>query len=131
MANPPSDVTHDALVSAPILVDNTPPVFKTLAMQGRRLHTEVVDSVGPIVRMEVAIDGRLEWRPLVPVDGIFDTADETIDFDITPLAVGPGPHWVAGRAFDAAGNTAVRDVQAPCRHVPHYARACSGPGRDI
>jgi hypothetical protein len=113
MANPPGDVTHDALVSAPILVDNTPPVIKTLAIQGRRLHAEVVDGVGPIVRVEMAIDGRLEWRPLVPVDGIFDTADETIDFDITALAIGPGPHVVAVRAFDAAGNATVRDVEAP------------------
>ena len=113
MANPPGDVTHDALVSAPILVDNTPPVFRTLAIQGRRLHAEVVDGIGPIVRVEVAVDGRLEWRPVVPVDGIFDTADETIDFDVTPLTAGPGPHLVAVRAFDAAGNATVRDVQAP------------------
>jgi hypothetical protein len=75
MANPPGEVTHDAFVSAPVLVDNTPPVFKTIAMQGRRLRAEVIDGVGPISRVEVAIDGRLEWHPLNPVDGVFDTAD--------------------------------------------------------
>jgi hypothetical protein len=114
IANPLGVVTHHALESAPVLVDNTPPVFKTLAMLGRRLHAAVVDGVGPIVRVEVAMDGRLEWRPLAPVDGIFDTPEETIDADIGPLLpAGPGPHLVAVRAFDAAGNFVVRDVQAP------------------
>jgi hypothetical protein len=114
MANPPGDVTHHALESAPVLVDNTPPVIKTLTVQGRRLRAEVVDGLGPIARVEVAIDGRVEWRPLAPVDGIFDTADETIDADIGAwIGKEPGPHLVAVRAFDAAGNAVVREVDAP------------------
>jgi hypothetical protein len=114
IANPPDDVTHHALESGPVRVDNTPPVFKTLALSGRRLRAEVVDGIGPIARVEVAIDGRLEWRPVLPVDGIYDTADETVDADISPLIpAGPGPHVVAVRAFDAAGNAVVRDVEAP------------------
>jgi hypothetical protein len=114
IANPPDDVTHHALESGPVRVDNTPPVFKTLALNGRRLRAEVVDGVGPIARVEVAFDGRIEWRPLLPVDGLFDTADETVDADISPLIpTGPGPHVVAVRAFDAAGNAVVRDLEAP------------------
>ncbi len=114
LSNPPSDVTRHVLESAPVLVDNTPPVIKTLAVQGRRLRAEIVDGVGPIARAEVTIDGRLEWRPLAPVDGIFDTADESIDMDIAVLwPPTPGPHVVAVRAFDAAGNAAVREVEAP------------------
>ena len=74
IANPPVDATHFALESPPLTVDNTPPVFKTIGVQGRRLRAEVVDGVGPIARVEVAIDGRPEWRPVAPVDGIFDTA---------------------------------------------------------
>jgi hypothetical protein len=114
IANPLDDVTHHALESAPVLVDNTPPVFKTIAMQGRRLHAEVTDGLGPIVRVEAAIDGRLEWRPLSSVDGLFDTADETVDADIAPLLGGaPGPHSVTVRAFDAAGNSVVHALQTP------------------
>jgi hypothetical protein len=114
IANGPEEVTHHALESAPVLVDNTPPVFKSLAMNGRRLRVEVVDGVGPIARVEVAVDGRLQWRPVSPADGIFDTADETVDADITSLIPGgPGPHVVAVRAFDAAGNATVREVEAP------------------
>jgi hypothetical protein len=113
MANPPGDVTHNALVSAPVLVDNTPPIFKSIALVGRRLRAEVADGVGPIARIEVAIDGRLEWHPLAPADGILDSADETIDSDLTPLLAQAGPHIVAVRVFDGAGNATVRDVEAP------------------
>ena len=97
-----------------MLVDNTPPVFKAIGMQGHRLRAEVVDGLGPIARIEVAIDGRLEWHPLAAADGIFDTATEAVDADIAPLlAKEPGPHVVAVRAYDAAGNFVVRDIEAP------------------
>jgi hypothetical protein len=113
IANPIGEVTHHTLESAPVLVDNTPPVFKSIAMQGRRLRAQVTDGLGPIVRVEAAIDGRLEWRPLTSVDGLFDTADETVDADIAPLLSGGGPHIVTVRAFDAAGNFVVHQLQAP------------------
>jgi hypothetical protein len=114
ISNPPTDATHHALEVPSVLVDNTPPVFKAIAMQGRRLRAEAVDGLGPIARIEVAIDGRLEWRPLAPADGIFDSADEAVDTDLTPLLPpGPGPHIVAVRAFDAAGNFVVREIEAP------------------
>ena len=114
ISNPANSATHHALEAPPVLVDNTPPVFKAIAMQGRRLRAEVVDGLGPIARVEVAIDGRLEWRPVGAADGIFDTSDETVDADITPLLPqGPGPHIVAVRAYDAAGNFVVREIEAP------------------
>jgi hypothetical protein len=112
ISNPPGDATRHALETPPVLVDNTPPVFRTLTVQGRRLRAEVVDGLGPIVRVEVAVDGRVDWRPLAPVDGIFDTADETVDSDVSTL-VPAGSHVVAVRAFDAAGNSAVRETVAP------------------
>ena len=114
IVNPLGDETQHALESAPVLVDNTPPVFKSLVMQGRRLKAEVVDGVGPVLRVEVAIDGRVEWRAVAAADGLFDTADETVDADLSTLlaSAGPaGPHIVAVRAFDAAGNSVVRDVE--------------------
>jgi hypothetical protein len=114
IANPPAEVTHHALESAPVLVDNTPPVFRSISLTGRRLKAEVVDGVGPIARVEVAVDGRLDWRPVATVDGLYDTAAEAIDTDISPLLPpSPGPHIVAVRAFDAAGNSVVRELESP------------------
>ena len=111
LANPPDQTQKHALESALVLVDNTPPVFQGLTVAGRKLKGRVVDGLGPIVRVEMAVDGRLEWRPLAAADGIFDTADEAIDADVSAL-VPPGSHIVAVRAFDAAGNAAVQEVEA-------------------
>lgn len=116
IANPLGDVTEHALESAPVLVDNTPPVFRSLTVQGRKLRAEIFDGLGPIVRIDVAVDGRLDWRPLAPVDGLLDTNDESVDADIGALLTGsggPGPHIVAVRAYDAAGNFVVRDASVP------------------
>jgi hypothetical protein len=114
ISNPPADAMRHALETAPVLVDNTPPVFKAFAVQGRRLRAEVVDGLGPIARVEVSFDGRMLWQPLGAADGIFDTADESIDADLTALLpAAPGAHLVTVRAYDAAGNFVVREVAAP------------------
>jgi hypothetical protein len=110
-ANPPDQTQKHSLDSTIVLVDNTPPTFQNLAVAARRLKARVVDGLGPIARVEVAIDGRLEWRPLAPIDGLYDTADESFDADIGSL-VPQGNHIVAVRAYDSAGNTVVREVEA-------------------
>ena len=58
----------------------------------------------------MAVDGKLEWRPLSAADGMYDTADENVDSDVAAL-VPPGSHIVVLRAFDSAGNSATRDVE--------------------
>jgi hypothetical protein len=109
LSNPPETTLEHTLESAPILVDNTPPVFRGLTMQGRHLQGHVVDGVGPIARVEIAVDSRPEWHPLAPADGIFDSADEAFDADVHSL-VPPGSHIIAIRAYDAAGNAVVADL---------------------
>jgi hypothetical protein len=111
ISNPPDTVQRHALESQSVLVDNTPPVFQTPpALVGRRLRARAVDGLGPITRVEIAIDGRLEWRPLAAADGLFDTADESIDADVSAL-VPPGSHIIAVRAFDAAGNAVIKEIE--------------------
>ena len=111
-ANPPEQTQKHSLESQAVLVDNTPPVIKELAITGRRLKAHVIDGAGPIARVEMTIDGKLEWRPLASIDGVLDTADESIDSDVAAL-VPPGSHIVAVRAFDAAGNAVTREVETP------------------
>ena len=110
LANPPDRVTRHALESGPVLVDNTPPVFRALSAAGTRIKAEVVDGIGPIARIDFAVDGRTEWRPLLPKDGVYDEAAEEIDIDLGPL-LSPGSHLIAVRAFDQAGNQVVRDIE--------------------
>ena len=86
-----------------------------LTMIGDRPELELPPLAGGVVPegLDEGIPD-VETLPLAPVDGIFDTADETIDVDITPLlGAEPGPHVVAVRAFDAAGNSVVREVDTP------------------
>jgi hypothetical protein len=109
-ANPPDRVTRHTLESGPVLVDNTDPVFRKLTVAGRRLQGEVVDGLGPIARVDFAIDGRHEWRPLLPKDGVFDEPSEEFDADLSAV-VGAGNHLIAVRAYDLAGNQVVRDVE--------------------
>jgi len=111
LSNPPDRVQKHSLESATVLVDNTPPVYKALAMQGRKLKGEVVDGLGPIARIEISIAGSDEWRPLFPSDGVLDEPAEAFDVDIASI-VPPGAHIVAVRAYDSAGNVVTRDVEA-------------------
>ncbi|NOU27325.1 MAG: hypothetical protein HOO96_05395 [Polyangiaceae bacterium] len=104
--NPPGDAQKHALVSEPFLVDNTPPVFRAVEVRGRRLTAQVQDGLGPVVRVELSVDGRSDFRPLGAKDGLFDSADESVDADVSSL-VPAGPHIVTIRAFDAAGNAAM------------------------
>jgi len=110
-ANPPDQVQKHALESDTVIVDNTPPRIEALQLTGRRLRARVVDGTSPIARVEIAIDGRTDFRPLAPADGIFDTVDERIDTDVSAV-VPPGSHIVVIRAFDAAGNSVSRDIEA-------------------
>jgi outer membrane protein assembly factor BamB len=110
-ANTPDQTQKHALDSEPVLVDNTPPRIDGLSITGRRLKGRIIDGTSPIARVEVAVDGKIEWRPVTATDGIFDTLDEAIDADVSAL-VPPGSHIVMVRAYDAAGNAVTRDVEA-------------------
>ena len=111
IANPPETVQKHALESPPVVVDNTPPVFRSLSMTKRRLHARVSDGVGPIARVELTVDGKIEWRPLAAADGVFDSPDEEVDADVSSL-VPPGSHIVAVRAFDEAGNGVTQEIES-------------------
>jgi len=110
LVNPPDRAFRHTLESAVIIVDNTPPTFRNLAADGRHVRGDAVDGVGPIARIDVAVDGRTEWHPFLPADGIFDEAVEAFDLDVSTL-VGKGNHLLTVRAFDEAGNFVVRSVE--------------------
>ncbi len=94
--------------SEPIRIDNHPPRIEQLRVSGARLTGVATDGLGPIARLEVAIDGG-EWRPIFPVDDLFDTAEERFEIDLAPLA--SGTHIVAVRATDAGGNIGSGEAQ--------------------
>ena len=111
LVNPPDRVTKHALESGIVVVDNTAPLFKSVGINGRRLNGEVSDGLGPISRIEVALAGSDDWRPVFPSDGIFDEATEKFDADIAAL-VPAGSRIVGVRAWDVAGNSVSKELEA-------------------
>lgn len=107
LANPIGKGLKHAAESAPFVVDNTAPTITSMSLANGRLQAEVVDSIGPIARLEVQLDGRGPWRTLTSVDGILDDAKESVD---TQLGI-TGSHVVALRAYDAAGNAVTREIE--------------------
>lgn len=111
MVNPPERTTRHALESTAVLVDNTPPVFKSLSMTGRKLQGEVTDGLGPIARIEIALAGSDDWRPLFPMDLVFDDPSERFDSDVSTI-VPAGSRLIGVRAFDQAGNVVSKEIEA-------------------
>lgn len=106
-ANPPALVLRSTRESEPIRIDNHPPRIEGLTARGRVVRGRAVDALGPIARLEVAIDGR-DWLPLHPDDQLLDTASERFEVRLTDLEA--GDHVVAVRATDAAGNSATGEI---------------------
>jgi hypothetical protein len=111
LVNPPDRVTRHSLESSTVLVDNTPPVFKSISLSGRKLSGEVQDGLGPISRIEVSIAGTDDWRPIFPTDLVFDDPSEKFDTDLSSL-VPPGSKLIAVRAYDQAGNSVSKELEA-------------------
>lgn len=111
LSNPAERALKHQLDSGVVLVDMTPPVFKSLSMAGRRVKGELVDGLGPISRIEVAVAGTEEWRPIHPSDGVFDEASEPFDADVSSF-VPAGSTLVAIRAWDGAGNMVARTIES-------------------
>jgi hypothetical protein len=111
LVNPPERITRHALESTSVLVDNTPPSFRSLSIAGRKLTGEVVDGLGPISRIEIALAGSDDWRPLFPTDLIFDDPSERFDSDVSSI-VPAGSRLIGVRAFDQAGNVVSKEIEA-------------------
>lgn len=111
LANPPREAQRHAKESATFVVDNTPPTIADLTLAGRRLRLRASDAVSNIVRVDIAVDGKTEFRPVGTQDGIYDSLQENVDDDVSSL-VPAGAHVVTVRAYDAAGNATSREVEA-------------------
>jgi hypothetical protein len=107
VANPIGTALKHGLDSPAFVVDNTPPTVGKLGFAAGKLTGEVTDGVGPIVRLEVQIDGKGPWRAISSADGILDEAAEKIDANLGIT----GNHLVALRAYDAAGNAVTKEVE--------------------
>ena len=65
--NPAALTLTDTRESEPIRIDNHAPRVEQLRFASGRLTGRAVDGLGPIARLEVAVDGG-EWRAVFPED---------------------------------------------------------------
>jgi hypothetical protein len=110
-SNPASAAREAELTSAPILIDNTPPVITigTVRYSAGSAHIELTaaDAASPLRRCEYSLDAAA-WVPLEAADGVIDSPRESFTVDLTKLS--PGEHLVVFRAADSANNTGVAKV---------------------
>jgi hypothetical protein len=110
-SNPPSAARDAQLTSAPILIDNTPPVV-TIGSErygGGSAHIEfsAADAASPLRHCEYSLDAG-SWVPVEAADGVIDSLREAFTLDLTKLS--PGEHLVVIRAADSANNIGVTKV---------------------
>jgi hypothetical protein len=110
-ANPPATAREGQLVSAPVMIDNTPPVVTigTVRHSGAAAHIEfeAADAASALRRCEYSLDAA-SWVPVAAADGVIDSLREKFVLDLTGLA--PGEHLLTIRAADSANNTGVTKV---------------------
>ncbi len=110
-ANPPATAREGQLLSAPVMIDNTPPVVTigVVLHSGGAAHIEfeAADAASPLRRCEYSLDAA-SWVPVAAADGVIDSLREKFVLDLTGLA--PGEHLLVIRAADSANNTGVTKV---------------------
>jgi hypothetical protein len=108
----PSNLARDAeLVSAPVLIDNTPPMVTASAARRSGTSVEIdvdaQDRESTLRRCEYSIDAG-PWWPVEAADGVTDSERERFDIRIANLAA--GEHLVVIRVYDSAGNAGLAKV---------------------
>jgi hypothetical protein len=110
-SNPPNLARESELVSAPVLIDNTPPVVTLTAPRRNQGHLEVdadvVDRTSPLRRCEYSIDAG-PWTPVEAADGVTDSPHEEFHIVIDKLRA--GEHLLVVRAYDTANNAGLAKV---------------------
>jgi hypothetical protein len=110
-SNPPASARDAQLVSAPVLIDNTPPTVKigTVRYAGGSAHIEweAADAASSLRRCEYSLDAA-SWVPVEAADGVIDSPREKFALDLTNLSA--GEHLVVIRVADSANNTGVAKV---------------------
>ena len=96
----------------PIVIDNSRPNIKSLGTAAGTEGKYVIsgaarDDYSNIVKVQYTIDGQ-EWTSAYPVDGVFDSLEES--FQITTRPLMPGNYTLIVNVFDNEGNIGIEKV---------------------
>ncbi|MBX5494641.1 MAG: hypothetical protein IRZ15_04845 [Bryobacteraceae bacterium] len=111
-SNNAGDTAREAeAISAPVVIDNTPPAVTvgTARRAGPLVEFEMraVDSTSSIRRAEYSVDAS-PWIPVEAADGVTDSQQE--EFSVRIDGLSPGEHLIVLRVFDSAGNAGLAKV---------------------
>jgi hypothetical protein len=112
LENPEAAVLRERAESEPFLLDNHAPRIDGLRFENGRVLGTARDELGPIAKLEYALDGK-EWKPLHPKDDLFDTAVEPFELQLGKLSA--GSHVVAVRVADARDNSGTSEIWITAR----------------
>jgi hypothetical protein len=109
--NPESEALTAERISLPFVVCHEAPAVtvKTTGIDGARVVLEAT-ARSPLVRLasaSFAVNGK-KWSNIFPVDGLFDSKEETFRFQTDSLK--PGTYVLVLHVRDAAGNTGAADT---------------------
>ncbi|MCU0245375.1 MAG: hypothetical protein MUC42_02305 [Bryobacter sp.] len=112
--NPVEQAQETELISAPTLIDQTPPSVRLVSARREGAQATVrvaaTDSVSAVRRCEASVNAGI-WAPIAAVDGVADSLGEEFEFRTTTLR--PGEQVIVFRAFDAAGNAGLFRLVLP------------------
>ena len=113
LSNPLDLAREAALVSPPVLIDNTPPTVTAGAprRRGTTLEADVdAEDRGSVLRRcEYSVDAG-PWTPVEAADGVTDSAHEKFQLRLESFPA--GEHLIVIRVYDAAGNAGLAKIIA-------------------
>jgi hypothetical protein len=99
------------IVSAPVLIDNTPPLvtLQNVKRDGNLLDVDIEadDKTSPLRLCEYSIDAGF-WQPVEAVEGVTDSPREHFHLHLDSLH--PGEHLLVVRVYDSANNAGLARV---------------------
>lgn len=110
--NPPKTALSVEDITQPVIIDNSRPVIESVNLTDKRDGRYVIsgtakDSYSNIIKVQYTIDGQ-EWISASPLDGIFDSEEES--FEITTKPLSPDNYTLIINAFDSEGNIGAEKV---------------------
>ncbi len=109
--NPVETAREAEMVSAPVLIDNTPPGVTPGQVQRAgstvQFNVDAIDKASAIRRAEYSVNAG-PWTPVEAVDGVTDSAEERFHVKVEGLP--PGEHLIVVRVYDTAGNAGLTKV---------------------
>jgi hypothetical protein len=114
LSNPPAYARVSEITSAPVLIDNTPPVIRPGAARRSGNTVEIsfdaTDATSPLRRCEYSLNAS-GWVPVDSNDGVTDTGQEQFTLRLENLP--QGEHLLVIRVLDSANNAGLAKIVLP------------------